>query len=813
MAEMTEDRGMMTRRTKTIITVFIAFILGFILATCVYSAQMTLSLTNATGGTSGCLDAIYAAGDGTHYNPLATGTSAIVYDADEDAYAIYRFYIAGSPQTPNGKKIIKPLWLSYGVAYTGNGAWHRKGLIGKDSGADYDNLSGTADDNTYDDLISLIDVALESAGGATDIHGATEKTSVSDLDELLVYSVAHSANRKMTRENFVFGLGGSFVDNSAYGSDWLNRTDKAPSSHQVYQKIQSLVLGAGTGDVSGPASSEIDGLVVFDDTTGKTIKAYTGSGIPVLASGVVSTITDNHANWDAGYTYRVTGASGTSPLTLNLAGNAITGSIQAASSTQSGYLTQSDWNTFNSKQAALTTGNVTATTPLGVSATRQVIGGTLNLTITDAAADGATKGAASFGASDFNSTSGNITIDYTNAQAASSTTKGFLTAADWTSFNSKQAGDPDLTALAGISGQRGDMIRYGASGWERIPKGTLNQILVMGSNDPAWGNNSAGQAYGAAGVIQISDGVTGFSGDSDYYYDTSTDTLYVGTGGIVVAQSATLAGGWSGKELSGNGTNFLGFKVPDAITSDRTYLLIDTAPSAGQVMAWSAPSGGVSTQSWVTPAVIDDSKGDGDTGYAWSADKVYDELALKVTSGGALGTPSSGTLTNCTFPTLNQNTTGTASGITGKTTPTGNIVGTTDTQTLTNKTLSTGSIIPAVIGLACSDETTPLTTGTGKVTFRMPHAMTLTEVRASVGTAPVGSTIIVDINEGGSTIMTTNKLSIDASEKTSTTADTAAGITDSALADDAEITIDIDQVGSSTPGSGLKIWLIGTRTL
>jgi len=31
-----------------------------------------------------------------------------------------------------------------------------------------------------------------------------------------------------------------------------------------------------------------------------------------------------------------------------------------------------------------------------------------------------------------------------------------------------------------------------------------------------------------------------------------------------------------------------------------------------------------------------------------------------VTSGGALGTPSSGTLTNCTFPTLNQNTTGSA---------------------------------------------------------------------------------------------------------------------------------------------------------
>jgi hypothetical protein len=36
-----------------------------------------------------------------------------------------------------------------------------------------------------------------------------------------------------------------------------------------------------------------------------------------------------------------------------------------------------------------------------------------------------------------------------------------------------------------------------------------------------------------------------------------------------------------------------------------------------------------------------------------------------VAPGGALGTPSSGTLTNCTFPTLNQNTTGTAANLSG----------------------------------------------------------------------------------------------------------------------------------------------------
>lgn len=115
------------------------------------------------------------------------------------------------------------------------------------------------------------------------------------------------------------------------------------------------------------------------------------------------------------------------------------------------------------------------------------------------------------------------------------------------------------------------------------------------------------------------------------------------------------------------------------------------------------------------------------------------------------------------------------------------------------------------ITVALSDETTDLTTGTAKLTMRMPYAMTLTEVRANVNTAPVGATVTVDINEGGTTILST-KLTIDASEKTSTTAATAAVISDAALADDAEITFDIDQVGSSTAGKGLKVTLIGYRT-
>ena len=115
-----------------------------------------------------------------------------------------------------------------------------------------------------------------------------------------------------------------------------------------------------------------------------------------------------------------------------------------------------------------------------------------------------------------------------------------------------------------------------------------------------------------------------------------------------------------------------------------------------------------------------------------------------------------------------------------------------------------------VLVVAVSDETSDLTTGTGKVAFRMPYAMTLTEVRASVTTAPTSANLVCDINKSGTSILST-KLSIDATEKTSTTATTEAVISDSALADDSEITIDIDQVGSSVAGTGLKVYLIGNR--
>jgi hypothetical protein len=90
----------------------------------------------------------------------------------------------------------------------------------------------------------------------------------------------------------------------------------------------------------------------------------------------------------------------------------------------------------------------------------------------------------------------------------------------------------------------------------------------------------------------------------------------------------------------------------------------------------------------------------------------------------------------------------------------------------------------------------------------MPRAVTLSAVRASLTTAQASGTIFtVDINEGGVSILST-KLTIDNTETTSTTAATPSVISDTALADDSEITIDIDQIGNGT-AAGLKVYLIG----
>jgi len=66
--------------------------------------------------------------------------------------------------------------------------------------------------------------------------------------------------------------------------------------------------------------------------------------------------------------------------------------------------------------------------------------------------------------------------------------------------------------------------------------------------------------------------------------------------------------------------------------------------------------------------------------------------------------------------------------------------------------------------------------------------------------------MVVDISIGGTSIMTTNKLDFDTTEKTTTTAATPPDLTTTSLSVGDIITIDIDSV-HTTPAKGLTVYM------
>lgn len=113
--------------------------------------------------------------------------------------------------------------------------------------------------------------------------------------------------------------------------------------------------------------------------------------------------------------------------------------------------------------------------------------------------------------------------------------------------------------------------------------------------------------------------------------------------------------------------------------------------------------------------------------------------------------------------------------------------------------------------VALSDEVTDLVVATEVVTFRMPWTGTLIDIRSNVNTAPTDATLSIDVNKNALSVFST-KLTIDSGEKTSVTASAGVIISDTSFVDNDEITIDIDQVGSTIAGTGAKLTFYFIKT-
>lgn len=117
---------------------------------------------------------------------------------------------------------------------------------------------------------------------------------------------------------------------------------------------------------------------------------------------------------------------------------------------------------------------------------------------------------------------------------------------------------------------------------------------------------------------------------------------------------------------------------------------------------------------------------------------------------------------------------------------------------------------PFELIVAASGEGDVVTIGDDKVRFRMPRAVTLQEVRASLSEAQVsGVELTVDMKlDGVPGILLLAPLIFDNGETTTTTASTPAAVGTPDVDSDAEISIGVTQAGDAT-AKGLKVTFIG----
>ena len=432
--------------------------------------------------------------DGTNTSWTAVGGSGTVTSVALTAPSI--FSVAGSPITASGTLALTYSGTALPVANGGSGATTLTGYV-KGNGTSAFTASATVPST---DITGLGTMSTQNANSVTITGGTVNGTTIGATTATTGAFTTLTASTSLTTPTvqatnsgglslknsagttqMSMGAGGgdnislnvstnlngsnAQIDISPTGTGHVHINPTGSGSIQVNPTsvgtIDNMTIGATTPKNGSFVDFSVTGTTSFDGSQGTAGQVLTSAG-----TGATPT-------WTTPAAGTVTSVTGTAPV-VSSGGATPAISMAAASSTVNGYLTSTDWNTFNNKGSGTVT-SVSATSPVtstgGATPTIAMPAATTSVsgyltstdwttfnnkgsgTVTSVAA--LTLGTTGTDLSSTVATGTTTPVITLQVPTASATNRGALSSADWTTFNNKGSGTVTSTSVVSANGFAG----------------------------------------------------------------------------------------------------------------------------------------------------------------------------------------------------------------------------------------------------------------------------------------------------------------------------------------------------------------------